>query len=116
MTSYCLAENTCAAHNGGWGAELHREIVACRACVRAGCMSSESDAKKLKAFLLFAFSGVTFSPYRNRERDRKTRRDREREKERKKESLQPDLQLQLALWSAIQAAPPRDDKLELLPK
>ena len=30
---------------GGWGAELNREIVSCRACVRAVCMSSEFGAK-----------------------------------------------------------------------
>ena len=32
---------------GGWGAELNREIVSCRACVRAVCMSSEFGAKSL---------------------------------------------------------------------
>ena len=30
---------------GGWGAELNREIVSCRACVRAVCMSSEFGVK-----------------------------------------------------------------------
>ena len=30
---------------GGWGAELNREIVSCRACVRAVCMSSEIGVK-----------------------------------------------------------------------
>ena len=30
---------------GGWGAELNREIVSCRACVRVVCMSSEIGVK-----------------------------------------------------------------------
>ena len=53
MTSYWLSRCCigaqlkihCAAYNGGWGAELHREIVSCRACMRAVYMSSESGAK-----------------------------------------------------------------------
>ena len=31
----------------GWGGELNREIVSCRACVRAECMSSEFGVKNL---------------------------------------------------------------------
>ena len=42
---------------GDWGVELNREIVSCRACVRAVCMSSEFGVK---------ISGPTFSllPFR----------------------------------------------------
>ena len=40
---------------GGWGAELNREIVSCRACARAVCMSSEIGVKIYgPAFSLFA--------------------------------------------------------------
>ena len=28
---------------GGWGAELNREIVSCRACVRAVCVTLSSE-------------------------------------------------------------------------
>ena len=30
---------------GGWGAELNREIISCRACMCAVCMSSEFGVK-----------------------------------------------------------------------
>ena len=47
---------------GGWGAELNREIVSCRACVRAVCMSSEFGAKIYGLLLsLFPFWTGRFS-------------------------------------------------------
>ena len=47
---------------GGWGAELNREIVSCRACVRAVCMSSEIGVKIYGlAFSLFPFWTGRFS-------------------------------------------------------
>ena len=47
---------------GGWGAELNREIVSCRACVRAVCMSSEIGVKFYgRPLSLFPFSFAKFS-------------------------------------------------------
>ena len=49
---------------GGGGAKLNREIVSCRACVRAVCMCSEIGVKIYGALLLlffFAWGGFTFS-------------------------------------------------------
>ena len=47
---------------GGWGAELNREIVSCRACVRAVCMSSEFGVKIYGPGLsLFPFGPGRFS-------------------------------------------------------
>ena len=47
---------------GGWGAELNREIVSCRTCVRAVCMSSEFGVKKYGPLLsLFPFGPGRFS-------------------------------------------------------
>ena len=47
---------------GGWGAELNREIVSCRACVRAVCMSSEIGVKIYGRLLsLFPFGLGRFS-------------------------------------------------------
>ena len=49
---------------GGWGAELNREIVSCRACVRAVCMSSEFGVKiygPLLSLFLFPAGGFPFS-------------------------------------------------------
>ena len=43
-----VAKNTypsSAKSIGGWGAELNREIVSCRVCVRAVCMPSEFGVK-----------------------------------------------------------------------
>ena len=63
---YQCAHNTNKWHVGngigGWGAELNREIVSCRACVRAVCMSSEFGAKKCGRLLsLFPFRLWRFS-------------------------------------------------------
>ena len=33
---------------GGWGAELNREIVSCRACVRGVYVSQESSATRVR--------------------------------------------------------------------
>ena len=53
---------------GGWGAELNREIVSCRACVRAVCMSSEFGPKIYGRLLtLFPFSVAMFSLFPSRE-------------------------------------------------
>ena len=49
---------------GGWGAELNREIVSCRACVRAVCMSSEFGVKiygRPLSLLPFPAGGFPFS-------------------------------------------------------
>ena len=46
---------------GGWGAELNREIVSCRACVRAVCMSSEFGVK-LYGLLLSLFRCESLFP------------------------------------------------------
>ena len=47
---------------GGWGAELNREIVSCRACVRAVCMSSEIGVKIYgRPLSLFPFRRGGFS-------------------------------------------------------
>ena len=55
LCRYCL-------YIGGWGAELNREIVSCRACVRAVCMSSEFGAKKCgRPLSLFPFRPERFS-------------------------------------------------------
>ena len=46
----------------GWGAELNREIVSRRACVRAVCMSSELGAKIYgRGLSLFPFRRGRFS-------------------------------------------------------
>ena len=56
---------------GGWGAELNREIVSCRACVRAVCMSSECGAETYGLLLsLFPFGLRRFSLSLERKRDR----------------------------------------------
>ena len=79
---------------GGWGAELNREIVSCRACVRAVCMSSECGAESYGLLLsLFPFdlrrSFLSLERKREREEKRKRKgeseRERERERERKRE-------------------------------
>ena len=47
---------------GVGGAELNREIVSCRACVRAACMSSEIGVKIYgRALSLFLFRLGQFS-------------------------------------------------------
>ena len=57
-----LADDREFMYIGGWGAELNREIVSCRACVRAVCMSSEFGAKKCGPGLsLFPFGLGRFS-------------------------------------------------------
>ena len=73
---------------GGWGAELNREIVSCRACVRAVCMSSEFGAKMCgRSLSLFPFpaGGFPFPLERKRERERERERKREKERERERE-------------------------------
>ena len=75
---------------GGWGAELNREIVSCRACVRAVCMSSESGAEIYGLLLsLFPFdlrrSFLSLERKREREEKRKRKGESERERERKRE-------------------------------
>ena len=56
---------------GGWGAELNREIVSCRACVRAVCMSSEFGAK-IYGLMLFPFSPREVFPFPLREKEKAT--------------------------------------------
>ena len=75
---------------GGWGAELNREIVSCRACVRAVCMSSECGAETYGLLLsLFPFdlrrSFLSLERKREREEKRKRKGESEREREREKE-------------------------------
>ena len=75
---------------GGWGAELNREIVSCRACVRAVCMSSECGAESYGLLLsLFPFdlrrSFLSLERKREREEKRKRKGESERERERKRE-------------------------------
>ena len=71
---------------GGWGAELNREIVSCRACVRAVCMSSECGAETYGLLLsLFPFDlrRSFLSLERKREREEKRKRKGESERERR---------------------------------
>ena len=121
---------------GGWGAELNREIVSCRACVRAVCMSSESGAEIYGLLLsLFPFdlrrSFLSLERKREREekrkrkgeserererekereRERKKEKEGEREKRRKKESpLPPQLQLALSVYVCLPC--PRLERFE----
>ena len=84
---------------GGWGAELNREIVSCRACVRAVCMSSEFGAKKVwSPAFPFPFSPREFFPFPLRDKEKE--RERERKRKRKRAlppAPQSPIQLQLAL-------------------
>ena len=84
---------------GGWGAELNREIVSCRACVRAVCMSSEFGAKiygrglslfpfRLRRFSLFPWS-MAARRRDKREEKREDRKEREEREEKREESNLP---------------------------
>ena len=72
---------------GGWGAELNREIVSCRACVRCVCLVSSGQKSMVGhfPFSLFAAGGFPFSLERKKERARERERERERKRERERE-------------------------------